>query len=75
MSPPRLEEWCTTEEAAAMLGVTKQAVHKMLKNGEFKSARALGAKPIYVLGRAEVEGIALRRRAAQQAAEEPAATA
>lgn len=56
MDVPKLEGWATFPEAAAELGVTKQAIHKMVfENGEFQSLRAVGSKPVYVISIEEVQ--------------------
>ena len=53
---PPLEGWTTISEAAELLGVTRQAVHKMIFDRKLKSVRRLGSvlKPIYVVRTAEV---------------------
>lgn len=69
---PVLEGYVTTEQAAEKLGVTKQAVHKMIDRGQFKTARKAGGptKPFYLIGTLEVEGLVATRAAKVQERED-----
>lgn len=53
---PPLEGWVTVAQAAEILGITRQAVHKKILDGSFTSTRRLGpvSKPIFVLARIEL---------------------
>lgn len=57
---PRFPGWITMLEAAEMLGMSKQAVHKKASNGEFESLHKLGAG--YVLSEVEVLSVSMRPR-------------
>lgn len=57
---PKLEGWVTISEAAEILGISRQAVHKMVNSGKFRSARKIGSsKPVFVVRAAEVSKAAL----------------
>ena len=43
ISIPRLEDWITPDEAAKILGITRQAVHARIWRGGFESARRIGS--------------------------------
>ena len=62
---PVLVEWVTVSEAAQLMGLTRQMVHRMAQAGYFRSLHRLGAeddrRPIYVLRRSEVLAEAARR--------------
>lgn len=60
-----LAEWVTFPEAADMLDVSNQAVHKMVFEADaFPGVRAVGSKPVYVLPRADVEARVRQREEA-----------
>lgn len=67
---PRLEGWLTFPEAATVLDVTKQMVHKMAfgRNPLLTTVRRIGEKPIYVVEEKEV--CALRKRREQESHQE-----
>jgi Helix-turn-helix domain len=60
---PKLAGWLSTEEAAEVLGTTKQNLHRLLKTGQFASARRVGGdnKPVYIISKDEVMGLKQRR--------------
>ena len=69
---PRLSGWVTSEETAAILGVTKQMVHRLIRNGKLKSTHRVGgiggpveregnAKPVYIISETEVYGLKAER--------------
>ncbi len=48
---PKLENWVTLPEAARLLNVSNQMVHKMVFELKFfKTVRTVGDKPVYVCG-------------------------
>jgi excisionase family DNA binding protein len=51
---PRLADWITLPEAAELLGVSKQYVHKLVRNGRLNTLRSLGSRPIYIVREAEI---------------------
>lgn len=64
---PPLDGWVTTVEIAGMLGVSKQAVHKMIfERNAFNSLCAVGDRPVYVARRSEVESIMESNRKANR---------
>lgn len=54
---PRLEGWVSFDELADKLGISKQAVHKMLETDRIKTARKVGKKAIYVLTQDEANAL------------------
>lgn len=60
---PRLEGWITFPEAADILHVTKQMVHKMAfgRKRLLLTVRSIGDKPIYVVKEEEVRALHKRR--------------
>lgn len=44
----------TTSEAAEQIGVSRQTVHRWIKNGSAK-AHEVGPKPVYVLDSKEID--------------------
>lgn len=60
---PRLEGWLTFPEAAAILDVSKQMVHKMAfgRRPLLLTVRRVGDKPIYVVKEEEVRALHTRR--------------
>lgn len=65
---PRMAGWVTSEEAAAILGVTKQMVHRLIRSNKLKSTRRLGdAKPVYAISEVEVYGLKAARAAEREA--------
>lgn len=52
---PPLEGYLTVPDVADRLGVTKQAVHKMIYEGRFKTVRQVGNAAVYVVKLSEVE--------------------
>lgn len=73
--PPPLLDWMTGPQLAEMFGITRQQIHKMMLRGEFRTLRALGEKPIYVVSRQEAEIIAATRMRKREEREERRATA
>lgn len=65
-----LEDYITLPEAAEVLNVSKQMVHKLVYGGTFKTVRAIGEKPLYVVKKSEARQVARRR--AQRKAEDQA---
>jgi excisionase family DNA binding protein len=61
---PRLTEWLTPTEAAAIFGISRQSVNDMIKNGEFETLHLIGpgSRPQYVIRRDEVERLKATRR-------------
>lgn len=63
---PLLDGWETVTDAASYLSVSRQAIHKMLEDGLFPSARQLGrstSKPIYIVSSEELENVYKSRKA------------
>lgn len=61
---PLLPDWILVTEAADMLGLSKQAVHGLIRTDKFESLHRLGQnadKPIYILKRKEVETMVTER--------------
>ena len=60
---PRLSEWVTTTEVAAIFGVSRETVNQMVKAGEFATLHLIGpqTRPQYVIRRDEVEDIKTSR--------------
>lgn len=54
---PELAGWCSIQEAADRLGISRQAVWSRLSRGDFPSARRVGE--MYVLLESEVEKLAV----------------
>jgi hypothetical protein len=52
---PTVKTWMTATDAASELGVSRQYFNKMVQRGDFESLHKLGAKPIYVVQRCEVD--------------------
>ena len=68
---PILEGWCTFSEAAEALGISKQGIHKkVFGENAFKTVRAVGSKPLYLLWREEVEELVEKRRKSAQLKEQ-----
>lgn len=61
---PRLTEWMTCTEIATAFDVSRQTINRMVTDGEFKTLRLLGERPIYVIRRSEVEKMVTARAAA-----------
>jgi excisionase family DNA binding protein len=53
---PRLSGWLTPTEVAELLGVSRQTVNQMIRNGDFDSLHLLGptSRPQYVVADYEV---------------------
>ena len=63
---PLFPEWILVTEAATILGVSKQAVHNMIRSDEFHDVHKLKQSEgnyIYVLRKAEVERVRQEREA------------
>ena len=58
--------WITLAEAAEELGLSKQAVHKWVKDDKFKTLATLGKKRIYCVRPKEVAEIKAAREAVAQ---------
>lgn len=55
-----LEGWITSQQAAKVLGISRQAVQNMMAAGIFESLRTIsapGARPMYVVTPEEVEKV------------------
>jgi Helix-turn-helix domain len=52
---PVLEGWITAVEAAEVLGISRQSVARMMADGVFRTLRAVGDRPLYVVRVEEVE--------------------
>lgn len=65
---PRLEGWITFPEAAEILSVTKQMIHKMAFGPKpvLRIVRRVGDKPIYVVDETEVLTLKKRRQEQEQ---------
>lgn len=61
---PPLEGWVTVAQAAELLGITRQAVHKKILDGTLQSARRLGSvsKPIFILEVGEIDDLVGARK-------------
>lgn len=61
---PPLEGWVTVAQAAELLGITRQAVHKKILDGTLHSARRLGSvsKPIFILEVGEIDDLVGARK-------------
>lgn len=61
---PELEGWMTVAQVAELLGVSRQACHKMLADGLFTSVHRLGngIKPMYVISTDEASSVLEARR-------------
>lgn len=53
--PPRLRGYVTAAEAAEMFDppITRQAIHKRIRKGEFRTAKSIGSS--YIIKEYEVE--------------------
>ena len=61
---PALEDWIPLTEAADLLGLTRQGVHKKASAGELKTLRRVGDRSaVYVVRRSEIEGMVNARAA------------
>lgn len=61
---PLLPDWILVTEAADILGLSKQAVHSLIRSKELKSTHRLGKNPdrsIYILREVEVRALATER--------------
>jgi len=59
-----LAGWITTGEAAGFLGISRQAVHRLVERGTLK-ARTVGERPVIVVHVKSVQGLPMtpqRRR-------------
>ena len=52
---PVLEGWITAVEAAEVLGISRQSVARMMTEGVFRTLRAVGDRPLYVVRIEEIE--------------------
>lgn len=52
---PVLEGWLTAIEAAEILGISRQSVARMMTEGVFRTLRAVGDRPLYVVRAEEVQ--------------------
>lgn len=63
---PLLPHWILVTEAAVLLGISKQAVHNLIRAGEFADVHRMKQNEgnyIYVLRKAEVEAVRRERDA------------
>lgn len=61
---PLLPGYILVAEAADILGLSKQAVHTLIRTGELKTTHRLGnnpEKPIYVIAADEIQRLATER--------------
>jgi len=61
---PHLADWITPGKAAAVLEVSKQAVHNLMKAGKITSLHQVGTvgdRPFYVMREGEVVRMAAER--------------
>lgn len=63
---PKLAGWLTFPEAGAVLGVSKQAVHKMAEQNELQTVHCVGEK-LYVVSEEEIRKLQGVRQEAQDA--------
>jgi hypothetical protein len=62
----RLEGYLTQQEAADVLGTSRQNVSKMCAAGTFKDLREVGSRVVILIPTAEVQRVAEERTAKQQ---------
>jgi predicted DNA-binding transcriptional regulator AlpA len=67
----RLPEWITASQAATILKISRQHVNRLMQEGEFRSLRALGDRPILVVKDAEIRDYAKRRLKEREARVRP----
>lgn len=61
---PVLEGWVNLTEAAAVMSVSRQYVHKLAQQGSFPSLHKIaGARDTFIVSRDEVETLAAKRAA------------
>lgn len=60
---PVLEGWITLTDAAELLGISKQAVHKMVTSHKITTLHKIGRKPLYIMREAEITRLRELRRA------------
>lgn len=58
---PTLDNWITTTEVAALLGITRQHAYRLIADKNFGTLHKLGTPAVYVVDRAEVERFKLAR--------------
>jgi hypothetical protein len=60
---PYLEGWVTVSQASEVLKLTRQACHKLLKEGKFNSVVMIGSpvKPIYLISVDSLKSCATER--------------
>ncbi len=66
-----LEKWITMPQAAAILGLTKQSVYRLVfETGEIEHVRRIGdgKHVVYVLYSPEIEAVGVARRQAEELA-------
>lgn len=52
---PMLLGWLHAQQVAAALGISRQAVTRMMADGSFRTQRGVGDRPLYVVRIEEVE--------------------
>ncbi len=68
---PKLLGWMTLPEAARYMGLSPQAVHRMVfETDQFQIVRAVGDKPVFVVTTEEVHRVQKRREASRVTAEQ-----
>jgi hypothetical protein len=56
---PTLEGWLTAVEVAGILGISRQSVARMMAEGYFRTLRAVGERPLYLVREEEVAALQL----------------
>jgi hypothetical protein len=59
---PLLEGWLTAVEVARSLGISRQSVARMMAEGVFRTQRAVGERPLYVVREEEVAALEMLHR-------------
>lgn len=58
---PELEDYIALTDAARALGVSRQAMHGMIRSGKIESIRKVGPIPVYMLLKTEFNKIVEKR--------------
>lgn len=69
---PVLPDWVSLADLSRMLGISKQAVHRMADLDRFETLHRFGQRPDYVLSRAEAESLVTAKRSRNAAGQVPA---
>lgn len=67
---PPLDGWVTASQAATALDITRQALHKKIRAGDFTTVRRLGdaSKPFYIIREVEIDRVKTARKKAASVA-------